>query len=61
MQNGQMKLTSPNGFYGYTEAIGVRVAAVRRFRHCSLFLPVFNAELTVLSARLTPPPPINIS
>ena len=36
----------------------VRVAAARRFRDCLLLLRVFNVELTVLSARLTPP--INI-
>ena len=39
---------------------GVRVAAVGRFGDCSLLLRVSNLELTVLSAWLTPPPPINI-
>ena len=56
MQNGHITLTSPKGFYGYTDSIGgVCVAAVDRFHKCSLFLRPINAELTVLSAWLTPP------
>ena len=60
MQNGRtdINIAQPNsrGHRSY----GVRVAAARRFFDVSLFLPIFNAELTVLSARLMPsPPPIN--
>ena len=60
MQSGYIKLTSPNRFYGYTESIGVCVAAARRVSLCSLFLCVINAKLTMLSAWLTPPPALNI-
>ena len=60
MQSGRIQLTSPNGFYGYTEPIGVRVAAVRRMSVCALVFRIINFELTMLSARLIPPPSINI-
>ena len=60
MPSGHIKLTSPNRFYGYTESIGVCVAAVRCVSLCSLLLCVINAKLTMLSAGLTPPPPLNI-
>ncbi|MCY4553817.1 MAG: hypothetical protein OXC79_09105 [Candidatus Poribacteria bacterium] len=55
MPSGHIKLTSPNRFYGYTESIGVRVAAVRRASLCSLLLRVINCELTMPSAWLTAP------
>ena len=54
MQNGHVKLTSPNRFYGYTESIGVRVVAVRCVSIGSLLLRPINAKLTMLSAELTP-------
>ena len=57
MQSGHIKLTSPNRFYGYTESIGVRVAAVRCVSIGALLLRPINAKLTMLSAGLTPPPP----
>ena len=60
MPSGHIKLTSPNRFYGYTESIGVRVAAVRCVSIGALLLCVINAKLTMLSAGLTPPPPLNI-
>ena len=60
MPSGHIKLTSPNRFYGYTESIGVRVAAVRCVSIGALLLCVINTKLTMLSAGLTPPPPINI-
>ena len=60
MQNGriQMNIAQPNGRLHLP--YGVRVAAARRFCGVSLFFCPINAELTVLSARLTPPPPLNI-
>lgn len=42
MQSGHIKLTSPNGFYGYTESIG------------SSLLRIINLKLTVLFAWLMP-------
>ena len=35
----------------------VRVNAARWFSNCSLLPRIINAELTVLTAMLTPPPP----
>ena len=61
MQSGHTELTSPNRFYGYTESIGVCVAAARRVSLCSLLLRPINAELTVLSAGLTPPPRLTLN
>ena len=60
MQNGRIKINIAQPNSRVHRSYGVRVAAARRFCDCSLLLPVFNAELTVLSARLMPPPPINI-
>ena len=57
MQSGDIQLTVPNGFYGYTGSIGVGVAAVRCVSLCSLFLRILNAKLTMLCAWLTPPSP----
>ena len=56
MQNGriQMNIAQPNGRLHLP--YGVRVAAARRFCGVSLFLYPLNPELTMLSARLTPPP-----
>lgn len=58
MQSEYINLTWPNGLDGDTESIGPYPAA-RRVSLCSLILRVINSELTVLSAWLTPPPPIN--
>ena len=55
MRSGHIKLTSPNGFYGDTESIGVRVS-MRCVSLCSLLFCIINCELTVLRAWLTPPP-----
>lgn len=44
------------GHQGY----GIRVAAVRPMSIGSLLSHIINAELTMLSAWLTPPPPLNI-
>ena len=60
MQNGHVKMNiaQPNSRVHLSD--GVRVAAARRFCGVSLFFCPINAELTVLSARLTPPSPLNI-
>ena len=57
MQNGriQMNIAQPNGRVHLS--YDVRVAAARRFCACSLFSRPINAELTMLSAGLMPPPP----
>ena len=59
VQSGHIKLTSPNGFYGYTESIEVRVVTLRCVSICALLSRPINAELTLLTAVLTPPPPLN--
>ena len=59
MQSEHIILTSPNGLDAYTECIDVRVAA-RCVSICSLLLYVINSKLTMLSARLIPPPPLNL-
>ena len=55
MQNGRidMNIAQPNSRVHLS--YGVSVAAMRRFRKCSLFPCVINCELTVLTAWLTPP------
>ena len=42
------------------QVYGVSVAAARRVFIRSLLSRIINAELTVLTAMLTPPPPLNI-
>ena len=61
MPSGYIKLTSPNRFYGYTESIGVRVAAVRCVSLYSLLLRIINYKLIMPSAGLTPPPPLTLN
>lgn len=56
MRSGHIKLTSPNGFRGSTESIGVRVAAVRRVSLCALLPRIINAELNYANYTITPPP-----
>ena len=60
MQNGRINTNIAKPIFPAHQPGDMRVNAVRCFYGCSLVLRIINAELTVLTAMLTPPPPLNI-
>ena len=59
MQSGHININITQPQLPVHQVYGVYVDAARCFFRCSLLLYVINLELTVLSAWLTPPPPLN--
>ena len=59
MQNRRINTNIAKTTFPASQPNDVRVNAVRRFSNCPLFSRIINAELTMRTAMLTPPPPIN--